>query len=41
MDRGTVILLGLLIAPVPLVVIVSLLRGYDITLVFRRRDRDR
>ena len=39
MDRGTAILLGLLVAPVPLVVIIALLRGYGITLVFRR-DRD-
>lgn len=42
MDRATVIFLALLLAPVSLVVIVALLRGYDITVVMRRyRDRDR
>lgn len=42
MDRATVIVLALILAPVSLVVIVALLRGYNITVVFRRdRDRDR
>lgn len=42
MDRATVILLALLIAPVPLVLLVALLRGYRIILEMRRdRDQDR
>lgn len=36
MDRGTAVVLALLLAPVSLVVIVALLRGYDVTVVIRR-----
>lgn len=39
MDRATIILLALLIAPGALVVIIALLRGYHITVIFRR-DRN-
>lgn len=38
-DRATVILLALLVAPISLVTIVALLRGYNITVVFHR-DRN-
>lgn len=39
MDRGTAIVLGLLVAPVPLVLVVAFARGYSITVVFHRRNR--
>ena len=39
MDRATAIVLALLLTPVPLVLLVALLRGYSVTLVLRR-DRD-
>lgn len=40
MDRSQLIILALVIAPVPLIAIVALIRGYRIT-VLMRRDRDR
>jgi hypothetical protein len=39
-ERSTLILLALVVAPVPLVLIVALIRGYRITLLMRR-DRGR
>lgn len=41
MDRGTIILLALVVAPVPLIIIGAFIRGYDVTIVFtRRRPRE-
>jgi len=41
MDRGTIILLALVVAPIPLVLLGALIRGYDITIVLgRRRPRE-
>lgn len=43
MTRDAAIVLVLILAPVPVVFLVAILRGYAITVVFRRdrRDRDR
>lgn len=37
MDRATAIVVALILAPVSLVMIVALIRGYDITVILRRR----
>lgn len=40
--RTAAIVVLMAVAPIALVVLVALLRGYDITVIFsRRRDRDR
>lgn len=37
MDRATAIIVALILAPVPLVLLAAIIRGYTITVVMRRR----
>ena len=41
MDRGTAIVLALILAPFSLVLIIALLRGYTIHVTMDRENRDR
>lgn len=39
MTRGQEIVIALLVVPVPLVVLVAVLRGYNITIVMQRKGQ--
>lgn len=40
MDRATAVVIALLVAPVPLITLFLVIRGYDIHVLLRRRTRN-